>query len=443
MTLCGAESCTSQGRARALAAVAVLLLGMSGCTAPAQWSQWGGPNRDFMVESTGLARSWPEEGPKKLWHRDLGEGYSAIVVDDGMLYTMYAVEGAECTVALDPATGNTIWEHRNTAPFAGTDYGPGPHSTPLVVGDRLFTVRANAVMHCFDKKTGEVLWKHDLPAEFAAPIPYFGYAPSPIAYQDTVIIPVDRKRAGMYLAASQGDAPESVDDEIPAVQSLMAFDQASGAVVWKNQDFPIDYSSPILINFGGEDQLVLFMRKEIIGVDPSNGELRWRIECLPSPDENISTPIWNGEDLLFFSAAYNSGSRVVKLTKEEDQTVPEQLWYSRKLRLHHGNAIQLGDYVYGSSGDFGAALFTCVNVRTGEVVWRERGFKKATLLYADEKLIILDEDGWLALATATPQGLTVHSKCKITDRLSWTAPTLVDTTLYVRDRKHIMALDLG
>jgi hypothetical protein len=123
--------------------------------------------------------------------------------------------------------------------------------------------------------------------------------------------------------------------------------------------------------------------------------------------------------------------------------VPEELWYSRKMRLHHGNAVRIGDYIYGSSGDFGPAFFMAMNIKTGKVAWRERGFKKATCVYADGKLIILDEDGELTLATATPGGLTVHAKCKVAERYAWAAPTLVGKTLYIRDRQHIMALDLG
>ena len=73
----------------------------------------------------------------------------------------------------------------------------------------------------------------------------------------------------------------------------------------------------------------------------------------------------------------------------------------------------------------------------------ERGYVKAMVLHADGKLIILDEDGRLAIATATPEGVTIHARCRITARPSWTAPTLVGTTLYVRDREHIMAFDLG
>ena len=146
---------------------------------------------------------------------------------------------------------------------------------------------------------------------------------------------------------------------------------------------------------------------------------------------------------MLFTAAYNSGTRALKLSKKDGKTAAEELWYSRRLRVLHGNAVRIGDYVYGSSGDFGSHLLTCMNIRTGKVAWRKRGFKKANFVYGDGKLLILDEDGHLSLATVTPDRLTVHSACKITEHASWTAPTLVGQTLYVRDRKHILALDLG
>ena len=113
------------------------------------------------------------------------------------------------------------------------------------------------------------------------------------------------------------------------------------------------------------------------------------------------------------------------------------------MRIHHGNPIRIGDYIYGSSGDFGPAFFMAMNLKTGKIAWRKRGFRKATCVYGDGKVIILDEDGNLALATATPDGLTVHSKCTIAEPYAWAAPTLVGKRLYVRDRKHIMAFDLG
>jgi len=113
------------------------------------------------------------------------------------------------------------------------------------------------------------------------------------------------------------------------------------------------------------------------------------------------------------------------------------------MRVHKDNAIRIGDYIYGSSGDFGPAFFTAVEAKTGTILWQDRSFAKASFLYADGKFIILDEDGNLALATASPAGLKVHSKIGLLKNLAWTVPTLVGTKLFIRDRKTIMALDLG
>jgi len=399
-----------------------------------------------MVDAQGLADEWPDGGPERIWHRELGDGYATILVDNGVLYTMYRQEEDEFTVALDADTGETIWEHKNPSPFTElmAQFGPGPHTTPTIAGNRLYTIGTNAVMHCYNKKNGKVLWKHDLAEEFGAPVPGRGYGASPIVYKDTIIVPVDRQRGeghGESGAAEGEETKEEAEEQVDG-QSLIAFDQATGKVVWKSQDYPVSYASPILINFDGEEQLVVLMIRDIVGVNPENGELLWHHGVEPA-GANLSTPVWNGRDMLFCSSAYDSGARAFRLSKKDGKTVPEQVWYSRKMRVHHGDVIRIGDYVYGSSGDFGPAFFMGVNLETGEVAWRERGFKKANCVYADGKLIILDEDGELALATVSPEGLTIHSKCTIAERYAWAAPTLVGTKLYVRDRKHIMAFDLG
>ena len=391
-----------------------------------------------MVDAGKLADKWPDEGPKKLWHRELGDGYATIVVDDGRLFTMYRKDQDEFTVALDAKTGKTLWEHKNPSPTEGLrlQYGVGPNSTPVVVEDRLYTIGTNMVFHCFDKANGKILWKHDLVSEFGAKVSGRGYSASPIPYRNTIIVPVDRDRK------DDGEGSDGATTDAAVGQSLIAFNQLSGSPVWKSQDYPITHSSPILINFEGEEQLVFLMREEMIGVKPQSGELLWHHEFQPA-GTNLATPLWDGKDSLFCSSAYDSGSRLVRLTKTGGKTVPSESWYTRKMRIHHGNAIRLGDYIYGSSGDSGPAFFMCINAETGKVAWRERGFSKSTCVYADGKIILLDEDGHLALAGVTPEGMTVYSKCKIAERYAWAAPTLAGTTLFVRDRKHIMALDLG
>jgi len=430
-----------QSRAMVLLVAGILPIGCANSQAP--WPQFGGPDRNFMVTAPPLADHWPEQGPPVLWSRDLGDGYATIVSDGDALYTMYRLGPDEITVALDADTGVTRWEHKNPAPPTPLmeQFGPGPHASPVLAGSRLFTIGTNAVLHCFDKRTGKVLWRHDLPAEFKAPIPGRGFACSPIAFEDLLILPVDRERPDPQ-GGQAADEEAKADDDVARQQSLMAFDQKTGDVAWSRHDYPVSYASPVLIRHADQTQLVVLLERELIGLNPRDGELLWH-EPFEPEGTNLASPLWTGDDLLFCSSAYDSGSRTIKLTRDGNATVPTQLWYSRKMRIHHANAVRIGDYVYGSSGDFGPAFFMGLNIHTGEVAWRERGFAKATCLLADGKLILLDEDGQLALATATPQGFTVHSKCKIAERYAWAAPTLVGSTLYVRDRKKIMALDLG
>ena len=387
------------------------------------WAQWGGPHRNFTTETKGLATSWPATGPRRLWQRELGEGYSAIAVERGMLFTMYRKGENEVAIALDAATGKTIWEFSYAAPFS-PEYdmtnGPGPHATPLVSGNLVFTSGATGKLHCLDKKTGKLVWSHDLISEFHGTVRVNGYSCSPIDYKDKIVMMVG--------------GPSS---------SLIAFNRKDGSVAWKKHDFKNSTSSPIIINVDGQDQLVAFMYGEIVGVDPNNGNLLWSREHPAEYGLNTSTPVWGPDNLLFMSSGYGGGSRVLKLSRAGDKTTVEELWANRLMRIHFTNAVRVGDVIYGSSGDFGPAPFTAVNVKTGNVVWRHRSFPRASCLFADGRFIILDEDGQLLLATATAEGLTVTSKVELLSGKSWTVPSLSGTRLYLRDRKNILALDLG
>lgn len=405
---------------------AIVLLATFVLTANAQssdWAQWGGPHRNFVSETKGLATTWPATGPRRLWQRELGEGYSAIAVERGTLFTMYRKGDNEVVVALDAATGKTLWEYGYAAPFS-PDYdmsnGPGPHATPLVSNDLVFTSGATGKLHCLDRKTGKVVWSHDLLSEFHGTLRVNGYSCSPIAYKDKVVMLVG--------------GPSS---------SIVAFNRKDGSVAWKKHDFKNSTSSPILISVDGQDQLVAFMYGEVVAVDPNDGNLLW---SYPHPVDfglNTSTPVWGADNLLFVSSGYDGGSRVLKLTRAGDKTKVEELWANRLMRVHFTNAIRVGDAIYGSSGDFGPAPFTAVDVKTGNVLWRHRSFPRASFLFADGRFIILDEDGHLLLATATAEGLNVTSKAELLGTKSWTVPSLSGTRLYVRDRKNILAVELA
>ncbi len=396
------------------------------------WPQWGGLNRDFKASSAGLAEAWPEEGPPRLWRRSLGDGYSAIVAEAGTLYTMYRHsagdrEGQEVVIALDADTGRTRWEYRYEEYLPkkmDTQFGPGPHSTPLIVGDRLFAVGAIAKLHALDRRTGQLLWSRDLYNEFSLDriglASNRGYASSPIAYKDTLILPL----------GGRGKA-------------VVALRQTDGSVAWQRHDFQLSPSSPLLIEVDGQEQLILFMAAEIIGVNPDNGDLYWSYPHETDYDCNISTPVWGEDNLLYMSSAYNSGSRVLQLKQANGETSVRELWFSKRMRIHFGSTIRLGDVIYGSSGDFGPAFFMGMDVKTGKVLWRQRGLAKSQTIFADNKFLLVDEDGHLALARPGEKGLDILSKVELLKSRAWTAPTLVGSHLYVRDRESILAVDLA
>jgi outer membrane protein assembly factor BamB len=402
--------------------VAALPLGpMPAQQAMAQWTQFGGPGQGFKSDSTGLATSWPEGGPKKLWSRSLGEGYSGITVNDGTLYTMYRAGDEEIVCALRSADGTTAWEQRYTAaPAQGhvMEFNAGPRSTPLVIDGDVVTIGVSGIMHCLDAKDGKVKWKHDLWTEFEGNKLNHGYASSPIAYKDLVIA----------LVGGKG-------------HSVVAFKRANGEVAWKQHDFDNSYSTPRLMTIGGEEHLVCAMAHEIVGLNPADGSLRWRYEVGNQYGQNILMPEQIADDLLFISTM-EAGARGLKVIKDGDKYKTEEAWTTRKVQFHHVNAVHVGDFVYGSIGS-GPNFISAINGKTGDLAWRERGIPKANVVFADGKLIILDEEGNLTLASATPEKFTVLAKALLLGHVAWTPPTLVGKTMYLRDCKQIMALDLG
>jgi hypothetical protein len=149
-----------------------------------------------------------------------------------------------------------------------------------------------------------------------------------------------------------------------------------------------------------------------------------------------------GGGVLFLSSAYDGGSRALRLGRQGDRIVADELWAHKQMRLHIGNAIARDGVVYASSGDFAAVPLTAVDLLDGEVLWRDRTFDRAGLVLAGDKLLVLDEDGVLGLATASRAGLAVHGKVDLFQSRVWTAPTLVGKTVFARDQMEIVSLEL-
>lgn len=392
------------------------------------WPQWGGANHDFQAHAAELASDWGEDGPPELWRRELGDGNSGISVKGRRLFTMYRRGNDEVVVALDRKTGETLWERAwgaETWEDFYTEYGLGPHVTPLVTGDRVYAAGIAGRLVCLDAATGDEVWQRDLWEGYelrpndAGPA-QLGYSSSPLLHRHMVI--------------AAGGANE---------RSVLAIHRDTGETVWEATGFEPSFASPILIDVGGQLQVVLFAVDAVYGLDADTGARLWEHEHKTAYKVNATTPVWDGESLLFLSSAYDSGSRVLRLTRADGKTRVEQLWASREVEVHHQTSVLIDGRIYASSGDFGPAFLTAVDPASGELLFRERGFAKANLLAVGDDLLILDEDGVLALGAAGADGVDVRARAQVFDSRSWTVPTLVGTTLYARDRKEIVAFDLS
>ena len=391
-------------------------------TAGSSWPQWGGPTRNFIAPDAPIADKWPAEGPKTLWRRPLGDGFSAIVSDGTTLYTLYRDGADDVVVALNAADGKTVWETRYAAPFNETcsnRYGDAPRAAPLIAGNRLVTVSAGAQMNSFDRRDGRKQWTAQIVEAGSAAQKPCGYSSSPVMFKNTVIT----------LSGGKG-------------RGVVAIDLDTGKEKWGSQDFMNGYSSPTLIQLEGRPELVVFSASEVAGLDPDTGALEW---SRPHPAQfgvNVAMPLFGEDRLLFVSSAYNGGSRVLRLTRKGSTVDVEELWANQRVRIHFGNAVRIGERVYASNGDAGSAPFAAVDIKTGDMVWRDRAVARASLIGIGGRLLILDEEGKLTLAAPTQAGLGVQAQTQLFNGLSWTVPTLVGTTMFARDRKEIVALDL-
>ncbi|ANM31708.1 hypothetical protein ABI59_22330 [Acidobacteria bacterium Mor1] len=412
-------------RTIAVALVGIIALGAAGAViaggGKGEWTQWGGSQQNFHTEAK-LATTWSDEGPKEVWSRELGEGYSAVLHEGGKLYTMYRGEDQEVVAALDAKSGETLWEHRyDSGPRDGhvEQFGNGPRATPLIQDNRIYTIGISGMMHCLNKKDGSVMWSQDLWGDgFDGNFLNHGYSSSPVAYGNTIVVLVGGKD-----------------------KSVVALDAKTGETKWARHSFENSYSTPRVMNIAGVEQMVIFMAEELIAVDPANGDLLWTVPHKNQWKQNVNQPVMAG-DVLFMSSP-QAGAKGLRISKGADGYDVEEVWSTRKIQFYHVTSVKDGDYVYGSTGTMGPAFMAAVNIKTGEIAWRKRGFAKANVLMAGDKLVLLDEDGKLAVTSASPEDLEIHAQAQLLDKVAWTVPTVVGKVIFLRDQKHLKAYRIG
>ena len=336
-------------------------------------------------------------------------------------------DAEEAVVALDAKTGQTIWEHKYPSRRQDFSFGAGPHSTPLVVGNRVFTIGTNQEMFAFDAATGKVLWSHDFIKEFNSP--ELLIRPE---CEDRLRLQPDRVPRHDHLQRRRARA---VGDGVSSERRRRGVEE---------RRFP-DLGGRADPHRAGRPAAARVPRRR----HRHGARSGRRPRALVAPARSRQRP-------ELHDAALGTGRQARPLVgvsirqprdsvalRREQTTEVEELWFTNRVRFMFLSAIRVGDFVYGTTGDFGPAFLTALDIKTGQAAWQHRGFGRASLVQAGDKTIIMDEDGDLALARLTPQGATILTQARIFETTTWTAPSLVGTTLYARDREKIVALDLG
>ncbi len=392
------------------------------------WSQWRGPRRDGVSDETGLLTSWPEGGPRILWRRPIGGGYSSCAIVNGRLYTMDRIGSDERVLCFDAESGKELWVYRYPANYGNIEYGAGPRATPTVHEGRVYTVGAAGLFACLEAepKDGQakVLWQRHLVEQLNGDKPRWGFACSPLIEGDLVIV---------QPGGSKG--------------AVAAFHRESGNLAWRALSDDSGYSSPVAATAAGVRQIICFTGEGLAGLRPADGAKLWYFPWPTDFQANIATPIVAG-DYVFISSSYQAGCALLRLLPDGDGVKVEPVFVRRNkiMRNHHSTCVLHEGHLYGfdSSGLDLNAFLKCLDFRSLEEKWNAgRDLSKGTLICADRHLIVLTERGSLALVEATPDEYRKKGELKLFEGSQiWALPALANGRLYLRDDNELVCVDL-
>jgi outer membrane protein assembly factor BamB len=400
--------------AAALAAVVpALLLGASPSPAPGDWPQFRGPRGDGASDGNGLLATWAVGGPKELWRRPIGEGFSSVAVRGDRLYTMGLDGEQEAVLCLRLDDGELVWK-APVGPRFVEEFGK-PRSTPAVDGERVYALSASGRLAALRAGDGAKVWEHDLVAELGGRVPLRGYAPSPVLDDGLLLLEV---------GGADG-------------KSIVAFDPATGEPRWTALDQRPGYSTPIVVTIDGVKQYVFAhtIGSDVVALRP-DGSVHWRFNWPHGP---IAMPVFVPPNRVFVSTANDVGGVLLEVSRAADGTAAvAQVWASREMKNHFNTTVFHEGHLYG----FDNATFKALDVATGKTKWAHRGFGKGSLLLADGLLLVLSDRGVLALVEASPEGYRELGRVQAMNGKSWTSPAIAAGRIILRDQDEIVAYDL-
>ena len=400
--------------------VIVLVALMTHAALAADWPQFLGPSRDGVYAGNDVAGVWPAVGPRVVWQKDVGQGFSGPAVANGKLILFHRLADRETVECLDAATGKRLWVSDYPTHYQD-DFGfdEGPRATPTIADGRVFTMGAEGALNCWELAGGKNLWAVDTKRDFTAGKGFFGMACSPLVEGNAVILNIGGEHGA----------------------GICAFDSATGKLLWKATDDEASYSSPVAATLHGKRQVLVFTRAGLVSLDPLGGAVLFRFpwRSRMQASVNSATPLVI-DDQVFLSASYNTGAVLLRIT----DAGPQKVWSGEDiLSNHYATSVYHEGFLYGFDGrqETGPSL-RCVELNTGKVRWSQDNFGAGTLMLAGNRLLILTEKGQLISTPATPDAFKPERRAQVLPFDSRAYPALADGLYYARSKKTLVCLDL-
>jgi YVTN family beta-propeller protein len=381
------------------------------------WTGWLGKNRNGWTDME-PPTAWPQSLNKE-WSVEVGTGYGSPLVVEDRIY-QHARQGEEEVVwCLERSTGKLRWQKSFPVPFktaAGGEYhGNGPKSSPAYSDNRLFVMSLNGTLTAWDASSGDKLWERNYDVEFGKSHPNWGASASPI---------IDGEHVFVHFGT---------DD----VGALVALNVATGEEVWRHGKDGASYSSPLVAEFDGVQQVVQWNHRALVGVDRQTGEFLWEFPLEHvGGDQNMPTPaIHNGRVLL---GAENRGIFGLRPERKDGKWSVTEEWHQEKVALDMSSAIINGDYLYGFSHYDSGRLF-CLDPKTGEIMWTgpPRTGQNVMFLSAPGQIAALINNGELRILSGTPKEYRQLASYRVADDNTWAPPVLLRDGLLIKDLQHL------
>jgi outer membrane protein assembly factor BamB len=379
-----------------------------------RWAGFRGADRSGTVPRVRIDTDWAASPPVSLWRRPVGPGWASFAVRGNVLYTQEQRGDEEIVSAYSLTTGEPVWRHRDRVRLNDPLGGPGPRATPTLAGDRVYTFGSTGVLNALDAGTGSVVWSRNPPTELETTIPNWGYSSSPLIVDDLLVIAVGG--------------------------TLAAYAVADGQPRWVGPAAGDSYSSPQLATIDGVSQVLLLTASGTTSVEPATGKALWthpwnsRLPAMP-----IVQPALLDDDTVLVGES-NSLRRLAITRRDTAWTIDER-WVSNRLKPYFNDFVVHRGHAYGFDG----AILTAVDLANGERKWKggRYGQGQLVLLPDQDLLLVISEDGDVALVKAVPDGLTELARVPALSGKTWNHPVLVDDTLLVRNSEEMAAFRLA